>query len=82
MNSLLKEVFGDSLEQLLCCVSAQADRKSPGISHRGRRSREDYLGQLRALEEEKKKRDADFAQRQAERAAMRIHLREKYQLQQ
>ncbi|XP_067879021.1 complexin-3-like [Heterodontus francisci] len=81
MSSLVKLALGDSLGQMVCCVSSQTDGKIPGISKPGKLSRDDYQRHLRALEE-RKKRDEDLAQKKAERAAMRTHLRQKYQLHQ
>ncbi|XP_078390220.1 complexin-3-like [Cetorhinus maximus] len=80
MSSLVKLAFGDSVGQLVCCVSPPSDGKTAGASKAGKLSRKDYRRHLQALEEEKKKRDEDFARKKVERAAMRSHLRQKYQL--
>ncbi|XP_078063571.1 complexin-3-like [Mustelus asterias] len=46
----------------------------------GKLSRDDYRRHLQALEEERQRRDKEFAKRKAERAVMRSQIRAKYQL--
>uniref|UniRef100_UPI00398F26F5 complexin-3-like n=1 Tax=Pristiophorus japonicus TaxID=55135 RepID=UPI00398F26F5 len=82
MSWLAKTVLGDSTGRWVCCVSTPPDAKTPAIGQPAKLSRKACQRRLRELEEEKKKRDEDFAQKKAERAAMRSHLREKYQLRQ
>ncbi|XP_038643112.1 complexin-3-like [Scyliorhinus canicula] len=80
MNALVKRAFGDSTGQLLCCLTPEADGKGTGFGNAGIFSRDDYQRHLQALEEDRKKRDEEFARRKADRAAMRTCLRAKYQL--
>ncbi|XP_028564793.2 complexin-3-like [Podarcis muralis] len=82
MESAVKSAFGVPARQLLCCVSADFPREK-GIS--SQRCHSKNRAQPPALkkpisEKHKSKRDAAFAQQKAERATMRAHLRQKYQL--
>ncbi|XP_053133718.1 complexin-3-like [Hemicordylus capensis] len=76
MESMVKSTFGVPAKQLLCCISAEFPKEKepsrPTCPSKGQA--------LQLPQKQKGKRDTAFAQRKAERAAMRVHLREKYQL--
>ncbi|XP_059837135.1 complexin-3-like [Hypanus sabinus] len=83
MGSVAKLASGGPVAWLGCCVAPQPDgRKQTRGERKPRLNREEYRMHLEELEKEKRKRHEDFAQRKAERAALRIRLRERYQLQQ
>ncbi|XP_063002057.1 complexin-3-like [Elgaria multicarinata webbii] len=76
MGSAVKSAFGGPARQLLCCISADfAKEKDSGTPRCLRRDRAPQQ-----VQKQQNKRDAVFAQHKAERASMRAHLREKYQL--
>ncbi|XP_066466261.1 complexin-4-like [Tiliqua scincoides] len=76
MESTAKSIFGAPARQLLCCISADFPKEKeisiPRCPNQGR-------GQ-QPSQKQTSKRDLAFVRQKAERAAMRAHLREKYQL--
>ncbi|XP_051901666.1 cytochrome P450 11B, mitochondrial-like [Pristis pectinata] len=82
MGAVAKLVSGGPAAWLGCCVAPQPDGKQTGSDQTPKLNREEYRRHLEELDKEKRKRDEAFAQRKAERAAMRIRLRERYQLRQ
>ncbi|XP_069506188.1 complexin-3-like [Ambystoma mexicanum] len=86
MGAMVKSIFGGTVKQLTCCLPTDLPKEKlksceeEGMVARMRRkwgSEEQYR---QSLEEEKRKRDAVYAQKKAERAVMRDHFREKYHL--
>ncbi|XP_077178555.1 complexin-3-like [Paroedura picta] len=81
MGSAAKWACGAPARQLLCCISADFPRdKESRASRCPSQDRGQQRPQWVTSPKQKNKRDATFTQRKAERAAMRAHLREKYQL--
>ncbi|XP_033030052.1 complexin-3-like [Lacerta agilis] len=83
MGSAVKSAFGVPARQLLCCVSADFPREKDISSprcHSKNRAQQHPARKKPVNEKQKSKRDAAFAQQKAERATMRAHLRQKYQL--
>ncbi|XP_034953850.1 complexin-3-like [Zootoca vivipara] len=81
MESAVKSAFGVPARQLLCCVSADFPREKDISSQRCHKNRAQPPARKKPInEKQKSKRDAAFAQQKAERASMRAHLRQKYQL--
>ncbi|KYO27790.1 dual specificity protein kinase CLK2 isoform C [Alligator mississippiensis] len=78
MESAVKSAFGVPVKQLFSCISA--DRKDKDFQTRGGFTKGPEEHHNRKAQEEKSERDAFYAQKKAERAAMRTQLREKYQL--
>ncbi|KAK1785384.1 hypothetical protein P4O66_018765 [Electrophorus voltai] len=80
MAFMVKHMIGGQLKDL---TGGLTDEKSDGekgeASAKGMTQEELELYQQQ-LEEEKRERDASFAQRKAERATVRSHFREKYRL--
>ncbi|XP_025068419.1 complexin-3-like [Alligator sinensis] len=78
MESAVKSAFGVPVKQLFSCISA--DRKDKDFQTRGGFTKGPGEHRNPKAQEEKSERDAFYAQKKAERAAMRTQLREKYQL--
>ncbi|XP_078526516.1 complexin-3-like [Lissotriton helveticus] len=85
---MMKALLGAQVKQLTCCVPTKLQKDQPkpceeeeeGLVARMRRkwSSEDQYQE--SVEEEKRQRDTLYAQKKAERAVMRDHFREKYQI--
>ncbi|XP_015275124.1 PREDICTED: complexin-3-like [Gekko japonicus] len=81
MESAAKLACGAPARQLLCCISADFPRdKESRAPPCPSQDRGPQRPQWMISPKQKNKRDTAFAQRKAERAAMRAQLREKYQL--
>ncbi|KAM4662103.1 complexin-4-like [Discoglossus pictus] len=85
MGSIVKSLFGSHLKSMLCCTSSEVTKKQapskeekPGwnILRRWSSEEQHHIDH----QAEMKKRDMLYAQKKAERAVMREHLREKYHL--
>ncbi|KAJ1085193.1 hypothetical protein NDU88_005326 [Pleurodeles waltl] len=80
MAFMLKKVMGSSMRSL----GGDAERKDSPDGKETPQSkgltREEFEEYQRQLVEEKIERDHNFAQKKAERATVRLHMREKYQL--
>ncbi|TFJ97918.1 beta-keratin-related protein-like [Platysternon megacephalum] len=78
MESVVKSAFRAPVKQLQCCISAvfpeDKDCQALGGCIKG------PAEQNQRTQGKKSKRDVVYAQRKAERAAIRTHIREKYQL--
>nr|XP_056708425.1 complexin-3-like [Euleptes europaea] len=79
MGSSVKLACGAPARQLLCCISADFPRDKDS-SIRPSKDRGQQRPQWTNSPKQKSKREEVFTQKKAERAAMRAHLREKYQL--
>ncbi|XP_066457936.1 complexin-4 [Eleutherodactylus coqui] len=73
-NQLKSFGFGDSGEEKKESGETSDPAAAAGMT------REEYEEYQRQLVEEKMERDAKFIQKKAERATVRVHLREKYRL--
>ncbi|XP_048366588.1 complexin-3-like [Sphaerodactylus townsendi] len=77
MGSTTKSACGVPARQLLCCISGDFPReKDSSVPQCPSKN----PPQWNFSPKQKSNRDAVFVQKKAERAAMRAHLREKYQL--
>ncbi|XP_060614120.1 complexin-3-like [Anolis sagrei] len=74
MGSTVK--FGAPAKQLLCCISKDVPRERETDAPKYFSCNRTFQGS----QKQQTKRESAFAQRKAERASMRAHLREKYQL--
>ncbi|XP_039368379.1 uncharacterized protein LOC120390125 [Mauremys reevesii] len=78
MESVVKSDFRAPVKQLQCCISAvfpeDKDCQALGGCIKG------PAEQNQRTQDKKSKRDVVYPQRKAERAAIRTHIREKYQL--
>ncbi|XP_025042683.1 complexin-3-like [Pelodiscus sinensis] len=78
MASVVKSALRAPVKQLQCCISADIhedkDRQALGGCIKG------PAEQNQRTQDKTSKRDMVYAQRKAERAAIRTHIREKYQL--
>ncbi|KAI4904386.1 hypothetical protein NFI96_016775 [Prochilodus magdalenae] len=80
MAFMVKHMIGGQLKDL---TGGLTEEKSEGEkSEAGAKgmTQEEYEQYQQQLEEEKQERDANFAQKKAERATIRTHFREKYRL--
>ncbi|XP_038238429.1 complexin-3-like [Dermochelys coriacea] len=78
MESVVKSAFRAPVKQLQCCISADfpEDKDCQVLGGCVKSPAE----QNQRIQDKKSKRDMVYAQRKAERAAIRTHIREKYQL--
>uniref|UniRef100_A0ACB8E553 Complexin-3 n=1 Tax=Sphaerodactylus townsendi TaxID=933632 RepID=A0ACB8E553_9SAUR len=82
MAFMVKSVVGGQLKNLTGGLGGGEEKgeseKTPAEAHG--MTREEYEEYQKQLVEEKMERDAQFAQRKAERATLRTHFRDKYRL--
>ncbi|KAL8196942.1 UNVERIFIED_CONTAM: Complexin-3, partial [Gekko kuhli] len=81
MAFMVKSVVGGQLKNLTGGLGGEEkgeSEKTPAEAHG--MTREEYEEYQKQLVEEKMERDAQFAQRKAERATLRSHFRDKYRL--
>nr|XP_056721924.1 complexin-3 [Euleptes europaea] len=81
MAFMVKSVVGGQLKNLTGGLKGEEkgeSEKTPAEAHG--MTREEYEEYQKQLVEEKMERDAQFAQRKAERATLRTHFRDKYRL--
>ncbi|KAJ1080654.1 hypothetical protein NDU88_000848 [Pleurodeles waltl] len=84
----MKSLLGAQVKQLTCCVPTKFKKDPPktyekeeeGLVAMMRRKWSSEEQYQERLDEEKRNRDAFYAQKKAERAVMRDHFREKYQI--
>ncbi|XP_066577273.1 complexin-3 [Amia ocellicauda] len=83
MGSMVKAALGGPLRQLSCCVSVEGGeehcRSAPPRMTPCRTTKE-LRSYQKELEQERQRREGLCAQKNAQRAAMRSHFRQKYQL--
>nr|XP_020448112.1 complexin-3 [Monopterus albus] len=79
MAFMVKHVVGGQLKNL---TGGLTEEKSEGEKSEGaaKMTQEEFEQYEQQLEEEKREREAHFAQKKAERATVRSHFREKYRL--
>ncbi|XP_030622536.1 complexin-3b [Chanos chanos] len=80
MAFMVKHMVGGQLKNL---TSGLGEEKSEGEKSEAAAkgmTQEEFEQYQQQLEEEKRERDASFAQRKAERATVRTHFRDKYRL--
>ncbi|XP_065138824.1 complexin-3b [Paramisgurnus dabryanus] len=78
MAFMVKHVVGGQLKNL---TGGLTEEKSDGDKSEAKgMTQEEFEQYQQQLEEEKQERDANFAQRKAERATVRTHFRDKYRL--
>ncbi|XP_068127953.1 complexin-4 [Hyperolius riggenbachi] len=83
MSFLLKSVVSNQLKSFGLGESTEEKKEDGGTSDPAAAqgmTREEYEEYQRQLLEEKIERDNQFIQKKAERATLRVHLREKYRL--
>ncbi|KAK3549182.1 hypothetical protein QTP70_034098 [Hemibagrus guttatus] len=80
MAFMVKHMIGGQLKDLTGGLTEEKSEGEKGDAAAKGMTEEEYEQYQQQLEEEKRERDANFAQKKAERATVRTHFREKYRL--
>ncbi|KAK1152477.1 complexin-4-like [Acipenser oxyrinchus oxyrinchus] len=84
MSFLLKAMIGNPMKNMAGGAAEEEEKKKEGDGKETPQSkgmtREEFEEYQRQLVEEKIERDKQFAQKKAERASLRIHMRDKHRL--
>ncbi|KAL7870243.1 hypothetical protein SRHO_G00077400 [Serrasalmus rhombeus] len=80
MAFMVKHMIGGQLKDLTGGLTEEKPEAEKGEAGAKGMTQEEYEQYQQQLEEEKQERDANFAQKKAERATIRTHFREKYRL--
>ncbi|KAF5894944.1 complexin-3, partial [Clarias magur] len=80
MAFMVKHMIGGQLKDLTGGLKEEKSDAEKGEAAAKGMTEEEYEQYQEQLEEEKRERDANFAQKKAERATVRTHFREKYKL--
>ncbi|XP_066541792.1 complexin-3b [Hoplias malabaricus] len=80
MAFMVKHMIGGQLKDLTGGLTEEKSEGEKGPAGAKGMTQEEYEQYQQQLEEEKQERDANFAQKKAERATVRTHFREKYRL--
>ncbi|XP_029766770.1 complexin-4 [Terrapene carolina triunguis] len=83
MAFLMKSMLSNQVKNLGLGGGGEESKEESGPSDPAAAAgmtREEYEEYQKQIVEEKMERDAAFAQKKAERACLRVHLREKYRL--
>ncbi|KAL6479497.1 hypothetical protein MHYP_G00129300 [Metynnis hypsauchen] len=80
MAFMVKHMIGGQLKDLTGGLTEEKPEAEKSEAGAKGMTQEEYEQYQQQLEEEKQERDANFAQKKAERATIRTHFREKYRL--
>ncbi|KAA0715297.1 Complexin-3 Complexin III [Triplophysa tibetana] len=80
MAFMVKHVVGGQLKNLTGGLTEEKPEGEKSEAAAKGMTEEEFEQYQQQLEEEKQERDANFAQRKAERATLRTHFRDKYRL--
>ncbi|XP_026233559.1 complexin-3b [Anabas testudineus] len=80
MAFMVKHVVGGQLKNLTGGLTEEKSEGEKSDAATKGMTQEEFEQYQQQLEEEKKEREANFAQKKAERATVRSHFREKYRL--
>ncbi|XP_036441136.1 complexin-3b [Colossoma macropomum] len=80
MAFMVKHMIGGQLKDLTGGLTEEKTEGEKSEAGAKGMTQEEYEQYQQQLEEEKQERDANFAQKKAERATVRTHFREKYRL--
>ncbi|XP_007251904.2 complexin-3b [Astyanax mexicanus] len=80
MAFMVKHMIGGQLKDLTGGLTEEKPEGDKGEAAAKGMTQEEFEQYQQQLEEEKQERDANFAQKKAERATVRSHFRDKYRL--
>ncbi|KAG9273427.1 complexin-3 [Astyanax mexicanus] len=80
MAFMVKHMIGGQLKDLTGGLTEEKTEGDKGEAAAKGMTQEEFEQYQQQLEEEKQERDANFAQKKAERATVRSHFRDKYRL--
>ncbi|XP_072551748.1 complexin-3b [Salminus brasiliensis] len=80
MAFMVKHMIGGQLKDLTGGLTEEKTEGEKGEAAAKGMTQEEFEQYQQQLEEEKQERDANFAQKKAERATVRSHFRDKYRL--